>query len=95
MLQDIYEIEGIHIMESLKMSPSFEWPWPKCSTPKQFAEWKIMARLHSPGRAGFCRDCTPERQREMIAAFRCENPVVAFRLDDDGFEEGYYPRGEK
>lgn len=95
MLQDIYMLAGIQTAESLKDLPPFQDGYPKCSTPKQYAEWKVMARLHSPGRAGFCRDCTTERQREMITAHRCERPTIAFRLDDDGFEEGYMPREGK
>ena len=36
-------------------------------------------------------DCLPEYQRRMCAARRCERPEVRFRVDEDGFIEGYLP----
>jgi len=37
-------------------------------------------------RIGFCEDCTPEYQREMVAAGRCENPEIRFFYEPIHFE---------
>jgi hypothetical protein len=48
------------------------------ATREQFDEWTRYAKRASPGRDGFCRDCTPEYQGRMIRSGRCAYPAVSF-----------------
>jgi len=62
---------------------------PKCfSSREQYSLWVNAARLNSPGASGYCADCTPEYQREMIEQCRCECPDTTFHIDEDGFVAG-------
>jgi hypothetical protein len=48
------------------------------ATREQFDEWTRYAKRASPGRDGFCKDCTPEYQGKMIRSGRCAYPTVSF-----------------
>lgn len=72
-------------------APEFAGPVPKCFTPHQYTLWRMTARQINPGLMGPCTDCTPERHRQMLDEWRCERPLVRFRVDADGMIEGYYP----
>lgn len=59
---------------------------------RQYQQWqKAAARsgeadhLHH---SGYCTDCTPEYQSEMIRQFRCKHPGTTFKHDADGMIEG-------
>ena len=68
---------------------------PKCATVEQFRGWtQANKHLSSPMRdklAGFCEDCTPRYQSEMVEAGRCENHQVCFTIDKFGFTKGFIP----
>jgi hypothetical protein len=65
---------------------TFEADIPKCTTAKQYKVWQIAAKQCPPAiKAGFCEDCTPKYQAEMIRKHRCENPHVRFCKDKNGF----------
>lgn len=51
---------------------------PSCTNKELYAEWRKAARQSAPGEAGFCTDCMPEYQEQMIAEGRCENPWIEF-----------------
>lgn len=58
---------------------------PKCFTKPQWDAWRAMARFSKPRPIdGYCEDCTPEYQREMIAEGRCAFPQTRF-MDDEGY----------
>ncbi len=58
---------------------SFAGPVPKCATAQQYQEWQAGTRSCPPdSRVGFCEDCTPEYQKQMIRERRCENVAVCF-----------------
>jgi len=59
---------------------------PMCTDKETYAAWREAARKSFPGEAGFCTDCTPDYQAEMIAAGRCENPWIKF-----DYQEGDAP----
>ncbi len=48
---------------------------PSCfDTERQFDEWVAAARDSGHYVPNHCADCTPDYQRRMIAAGRCEHP---------------------
>lgn len=59
---------------------------PMCTDKETYAAWREAARKSFPGEAGFCTDCTPDYQAEMITAGRCENPWIEF-----DYQEGDAP----
>lgn len=64
---------------------------PGCATEQQYNLWKEAARQSMPPpKVGFCSDCTPEYQKEMIAQRRCENPDIQFIDDGEGWKEGCF-----
>lgn len=56
---------------------------PMCTDKETYAEWRDAARRSPPGEAGFCTDCTPEYQNQMIAEGRCENSWIKFNMNDE------------
>jgi hypothetical protein len=76
----------------LKPRRHFTDGWPACTTEKQYELWKESAGYGGRGlpQSGFCTDCTPEYQREMVSQGRCEHPTISFRIDQHGFVEGYF-----
>lgn len=72
--------------------------YPLCfASPEQYKNWVKAARACARGSkeliSGFCTDCTPEYQAQMIELNRCEHPDVQFAVDRDGFMSGYRPNG--
>lgn len=65
-------------------------PFPKCATKKQIQIWSLD-RGALDGVAGFCEDCLPDYQKDMIWEGKCDNPDVIFDIDEDGFVYGKYP----
>jgi hypothetical protein len=64
--------------------PKFSSDIPKCADSEiQYKEWFWFAR-HAPAQHGFCTDCTPEYQAQMIREYRCENPAVFFKQVGSG-----------
>jgi hypothetical protein len=63
---------------------------PKCFTSHtQYRQWVKLARGTVTNKAyGPCIDCTPNFQRSMIHARKCENPLVEFRLVDVTIRKG-------
>jgi hypothetical protein len=54
-----------------------------------FGRWREMARSQNAvGESGYCTDCTPEYQREMLGLARCRFPRTTFTYDEDGFVAG-------
>jgi len=66
-----------------------------CCDGDTFEAWRELAKLSAPPRAGFCTDCLPEFQRMNIDRGTCAHPEVCFRVDADGFVEGYFPKPER
>lgn len=68
---------------------------PGCATEQQYKLWREAA-VHAlpPPKVGFCTDCTPEYQQEMIAKKRCENPDIKFIDDGEGWKEGCFLHDE-
>lgn len=65
---------------------------PRCfASRRQYELWLEAARAVPPGSSGYCADCTPEYQRQMIAARRCAYPTTSFQADADGYVEGRRP----
>lgn len=56
---------------------------PMCTDKETYAEWREAARKSFPGEAGFCTDCMPEYQEQMIAEGRCENPWIKFDYQEN------------
>ena len=71
---------------------TFAGKWPKCTTPQNYASWKDVAHRAIP-KYGFCEDCRPEYQAEMIKQRRCEHPETIFEEDEDGFIAGTIGKG--
>ena len=67
---------------------------PMCTDQKTYKLWISAARMTGgiSNKAGFCIDCLPEYQTQMIKRGKCSNPGILFREDKDGFVEGYLPR---
>lgn len=65
---------------------------PSCAEANQFRLWIAAMKKCSerPWQAGFCEDCTPEFAEKHRALGTCERPFIKFRVDKDGFVEGYY-----
>lgn len=63
--------------------PRFTNDVPMCSDKEQFAGWTVAKnKPHAPkATCGFCTDCTPAYQAEMLRQNRCENPHVSFKAD--------------
>ena len=70
---------------------SVKYPFPQCFTSaEQFAIWREEAsRTTISITAGYCTDCTPEYQSEMILQGRCAHTDILFARDEDGFVTGY------
>ena len=68
---------------------------PSCfDSDQQWKMWREAARAcakNEVGVTGFCTDCTPEYQKQMVLEKRCEHPETEFAIDKDGFT-GYWPR---
>lgn len=63
--------------------------FPACfGSKEQYASWVDVARAHSPGGHGYCADCTPGYQAEMLAHNRCAYPTTTFKPGEDGELEG-------
>lgn len=67
---------------------------PRCFSQEAWLLWLEAARSALPPRNGlrehrWCSDCTPEYKQKMVDAKRCAHPEVLFRVDEDGFLEGY------
>lgn len=56
---------------------------PTCTDKETYKTWREFAQRLPPGEAGFCTDCEPSYQRNMIAAGRCENPWIEFVVVTD------------
>jgi hypothetical protein len=54
----------------------------------EFANWLAATKRTGMPKSGYCTDCTPAYQREMLKVQRCGHPGVTFSIDDDGFIEG-------
>ena len=70
----------------------FSGTFPDCFESRaQYKSWREAAKISTNGvlYAGVCTDCTPEYQAKMKAEFRCENPHVRFRTNQDGMLVGY------
>lgn len=67
--------------------------FPECTSRKDYDLWCAVAKTHkiTVEIAGFCTDCRPEFKRKHMAAGNCSNPNIRFRVDSDGFVEGYVP----
>lgn len=77
---------GLHHMTS------FAGPTPNCTDYPTYRLWKIAAFSYRPEpKVGFCADCTPEYQAEMIKDGRCENQWIIFKKDEHGFLCGAIP----
>lgn len=65
----------------------------ECTPRHVYDLWKDVARTGgiAPGIAGFCTDCLPDYKRKHMAAGTCNNQNIRFRVDEDGFTEGYVP----
>ncbi len=50
----------------------------------EFANWLAATKRTGMPKSGYCTDCTPAYQREMLTAHRCGHPGVTFSIDDDG-----------
>ena len=71
---------------------------PRCATSEDYRLWvqaalealsfqdndNVYKKMHP-----FCRDCTPRHAEQMRRLGKCENDSVKFRLDRDGFLEGF------
>ncbi len=75
---------------------TFARPVPSCATRIHYELWRAGVRASNTGvmRDGFCTDCTQKYKYTMMQEGRCEHPEIRFREDDDGFIEGFLPRGE-
>lgn len=81
----------IKLHENMKAC-KFEGSIPKCTTHADYMHWLEAARLSKPNpKLGFCQDCTFDYQSSMIQQRKCENPGVAFQIDESGMEEGTLP----
>lgn len=70
----------------------FEGDVPKCATPKQYRDWKLIARNFPPDRnVGFCENCTEKYKNLMVAIQRCENPDIIFTHDKNKNPLGTLP----
>lgn len=56
----------------------------------QWDKWKKL-RIETREKVSFCRDCLPERHKQMVAEGRCESPAVAFVISKDGGIMGLRP----
>lgn len=56
---------------------------PMCTDEATYEAWREAARRSPPGDAGFCTDCTPNYQQQMIANDRCEHHWVKFKMVED------------
>ena len=67
--------------------------FPECTPRNVYVLWRDVARTGgiAPGIAGFCTDCLPDWKRKNLREGSCNNPHVKFRVDEDGFVEGYVP----
>lgn len=74
------------------MKPQVKFP-PACADFRAIEIWKHAARLAGGLnlRAGMCVDCLPDWKRKNMREGSCNNPHVKFRVDEDGFVEGYVP----
>ena len=63
---------------------------PPCVSAEKFEKWRDAAGYAIP-KAGFCGDCLPEYQRDMMRVGKCSHPEIRFLLDEDGFMEGVSP----
>lgn len=64
--------------------------YPACfGTESRYAAWlkKWEHRWTRRSPSGFCHDCTPEYQREMVDAGRCAFPNVVFLEELDQYGE--------
>lgn len=69
---------------------------PLCFVSKaQYKAWQEKALKSEDAPSGYCTDCTPEYQTQMIVAGKCEYPGTVFDTDEDGFVEGTRPGVKK
>ena len=74
-------------MNKEKRGTTFLWSVPACTDTGTYESWKGLARkTNMVPRIGFCEDCTPEYQAEMISVRRCENPEIRFFYEPIHFE---------
>lgn len=66
---------------------------PTCSDSGTFKLWVAEARRVGGlnAKTGFCIDCLPDFKRKHMRAGTCNSPQIKFRVDADGFIEGYAP----
>lgn len=58
---------------------------PPCFSSTEWKSWKQCASIAPPPKKhGFCYDCTPAYQEEMIFADKCKHPGVRFFASDEG-----------
>lgn len=70
--------------------------YPLCfASEEQWKFWNNQARYSRAGPSGYCSDCTPEYQSEMLRARRCEHPNVLFGVDNEGFLCGSRPEADE
>lgn len=55
---------------------------------REFANWMAAAKRTGMPKSGYCTDCTPAYQREILKVHRCGHPGTTFTVDNDGFIEG-------
>ena len=78
----------------MKKPPPFYWEIPECTNEEEYAIWEKLNKLKPAGINGFCTDCTPEYQAQMIEEGRCNRPFVVFEPDETGFIVGVVPLSE-
>ena len=62
-------------------------PFPRCfDSQKQWSIWRELALVSLPGGNGYCVDCLPSFQSQMIRERRCAFPGVTFVMVDDRLE---------
>jgi hypothetical protein len=57
------------------------------------ADWRLWVgtRGTKHNDSEYCTDCTPDHQKRMIAAARCQHPGTLFHLDGEGELRGVRP----
>lgn len=60
---------------------------PRCTDSDTYSAWLDAARKSPPDDAGFCGDCTPDYQKDMMKLDRCENPWIKFMQRESGVEK--------
>ncbi len=58
---------------------------PECFSADEWKEWKRLAVIAPPPiKHGYCNDCLPGYQKEMIGSGNCRYPNVTFLTSGEG-----------